>query len=52
MTRKVEQRELRLIDDMKKLRVQQEQSLGTFDTKIDALMERRTQAIMDRLDGY
>ena len=36
---------------MEKLRIQQEQSLGTLDTKIDALMERRTQAIMDRLDG-
>ena len=36
---------------MEKLIVQQEQSLGTLDTKIDAMMERRTQAIMDRLDG-
>ena len=36
---------------MEKLRIQQEQSLGTLDTKIDATMERRTQAIMDRLDG-
>ena len=35
---------------MEKLRIQQEQSLGTLDTKIDAMMERRTQAIMDRLD--
>ena len=35
---------------MGKLRIQQEQSLGTLDTKIDAMMERRTQAIMDRLD--
>ena len=50
-TREAEQRELRLRDDMEKLRVQQEQSLGTLDTKIDAMMERRTQAIMDRLDG-
>ena len=50
-TREAEQRELRLRDDMKKLRIQQEQSLGTLDTKIDAMMERRTQAIMDRLDG-
>ena len=33
------------------LRIQQEQTLGTLDTKIDAVMERRTQAIMDRLDG-
>ena len=51
MTREAEQRELRLRDDMEKLRVQQEQSLGTLDTKIDAMMERRIQAIMDRLDG-
>ena len=36
---------------MEKLRIQQEQSLGTFDTKIDVMMERRTQAIKDRLDG-
>ena len=36
---------------MEKVRIQQEQSLGTLDTKIDAMMERRTQAIMDRLDG-
>ena len=51
MTREAEQRELRLRDDMEKLRIQQEQSLGTLDTKIDAMMERRTQAIMDSLDG-
>ena len=51
MTREAEQRELRLRDDMERLRIQQEQSLGTLDTKIDAMMERRTQAIMDRLDG-
>ena len=51
MTREAEQRELRLRDDMEKLRIQQEQSLGTLDTKIDAMMEKRTQAIMDRLDG-
>ena len=51
MTREAEQRELRLGDDMEKLRIQQDQSLGTLDTKIDAMMEWRTQAIMDRLDG-
>ena len=51
ITREAEQRELRLRDDMEKLRIQQEQTLGTLDTKIDAMMERRTQAIMDRLDG-
>ena len=51
MTREAEQRELRLRDDMEKMRIQQEQTLGTLDTKIDAMMERRTQAIKDRLDG-
>ena len=51
MTREAEQRELRLRADMEKLRIQQEQSFGSLDTKIDAMMERRTQAIMDRLDG-
>ena len=33
------------------MRSQQEQKLGTLDTRIDAMMEKRTQAIMDRLDG-
>ena len=51
MTREAEQRELRLRDDIENMRIQQEQSLGTLDTKIYAMMERRTQAIMDRLDG-
>ena len=51
MTREAEQRKLRLRDDMEKVRTQQEQTLGTLDTKIDAMMERRTHAIMDRLDG-
>ena len=51
MTREAERRELRLRDDMEKLRIQQEQSLGTLDTKIDAMLKRRTQAIMDKLDG-
>ena len=38
---------------MEKTRSQQEQTLGTLDTRIDAMIERRTQAqaIMDRLDG-
>ena len=36
---------------MEKLRIQRELTLGTLDTKIDAMMERRTQAIMDRFDG-
>ena len=51
MTKEAEQRDLRLRDDMEKLRTQQEENLGTLNTKIDAMMERRTQAIMDRLDG-
>ena len=51
ITREAEERESRLKDDLEKLRIQQEQTLWTHDTKIDALMERRTQAIMDRLDG-
>ena len=51
MTREAEQGELRLKDDMERLRIQQEQTLGNLDTKIDAMMGRRTQAIMDRLDG-
>ena len=51
MTREAELRELRLRDDMKNLRNQQEQTLDTLDTKIYAMMERRTQAIMDVLDG-
>ena len=51
MTKEAEQRELRLRDDMEKIRIQQEQSLGTLDTKIDAMLERRTRAIMNRLDG-
>ena len=50
MTREAEQRETRLRDDMGNLRVQQEQTLGNLDTRIDAMMERRTQDIMDRLD--
>ena len=51
VTREAEQRELRLRDDMEKLRIQQEQSLATLDTKIDAMMKRRSQAIRDRLVG-
>ena len=46
MTRKAEQRESRLRDDMEKLRIQQEQTLGTLDTKIDAMMEKRTQGML------
>ena len=51
MTREAEERERRLIGDLEQLRSQQEQALGALDTGRDAMMERRTQAIMDRLDG-
>ena len=51
LTREAEQRETRLRDDMEKLKSQQQQTLGTLGTRIDALMERRTQAMMDRLEG-
>ena len=40
MSREAEQRELRLRDDMEKLKRQQEQTLGTLDTKLEAMMER------------
>ena len=50
-TGEAEQRDLHLRDEMVKLRTQQEQTLGTLDTTLDAMMERRTQAIIDRLDG-
>ena len=36
---------------MEKMRIQQEQTLGALDTKIDAMMERRFQAFIYRLDG-
>ena len=51
ITREEEQRELQLRDYMENLRTQQEQTHRTLDTKIDATMERRIQAIMARLDG-
>ena len=48
MTREAEQREIRLRDDMEKLKSQKKQTLGTLDTRIDAMMKRST---LDRLDG-
>ena len=51
MTREAEQRETRLRYDMEKLRSQQEQTLGTLDTRVDSMLGKRTQAIMDRLEG-
>ena len=51
MTREAEETEICLRADLAQLRSQQEQTLGILDTRIDAMMERRTQAIMDKLDG-
>ena len=51
MTREAEQKETRLRDDNEKLRSQQEQTLGTLDTRKDAKTAGRTQATMDTLDG-
>ena len=36
---------------LEQLRSQQEQTLGTLDTRIDAILEKRPQAIMDRQDS-
>ena len=47
MTREAKQREQRFIDDIEKLRSQQAQTLGTLDNR---MMERRTQALMVRLE--
>ena len=52
MTREAEQRELCLRDDMEKLRIQQEQSLGTLDTKIDAMMRGELRLSWIGLTGY
>ena len=43
------ERERRLLGDSKQLRSQQQQSLGALHARIDARLERRTQAIMYRL---
>ena len=51
MTREAEEREKRLRGDLEQQRSHQEQTLGTLETKIEAMIERRTQAIMDRLEG-
>ena len=47
MKREAEEREKLLRDVLEQLRSQQEQTLGTLDTRIDEMMETRTQAIMD-----
>ena len=41
LSRLAQQKELRLRDHMEELRIQQEQNLGTLDTKIDAMTEKR-----------
>ena len=51
ITREAEKREKRLSGDLEQLRGQQKQTRGTLDTRIDAMMKRPTQGIMDRLEG-
>ena len=51
ITREAEEREKRLRADLEQLRSQQEQILGILDPRIDAMVEKRTQTIMDKLDG-
>ena len=51
MTRESSERGKRLRGDLEQLGSRQEQTLGTLDTRMDAMLERRTQAIMERLDG-
>ena len=51
MTREAEEREKRLRSDLEQLRSKQEQTLETIDTRIDATMNRRTQAKLDEMDG-
>ena len=51
MTKEAEERERRLRGHLQQLRSLQEQTLGTLDPRIDEIMETRSQAIMDRLDG-
>ena len=45
------QSEQRLKDDIEQLRSQQEQTLGILNARINAMMERRIQARVERLDG-
>ena len=51
MTREAEEREKRLRSDLEQIRSKQEQTLETIDTRIDAMMNRRTQAKLDEMDG-
>ena len=50
MTWEAEKRGKRLSGDLEQLRSQQEQTLGTLDTRIDEMLERRLQAMMDKLE--
>ena len=50
MTQEAEKREKRLWVDLKLLRSQQELTFGILDTRIDVMVERCTQTIMDRLN--
>ena len=51
MTREAEERGKRVRGDLVQLPSQQAQTLGTIDARKYAMMERRTQGIMDRLDA-
>ena len=50
-TREAEEKQKCLRADLAQLRSQQEQTLETLDTRIDAKMKRRTQAIMNKFYG-
>ena len=50
-TREAEEKQKCLRADLAQLRSQQEQTLETLDTRIEAKMKRRTQAIMNKLYG-
>ena len=51
METEAEEREKRLRSDLEQLRIQQEQTFGTLDTRIDATTEKHNKAIMFRLEG-
>ena len=52
MTREGEMRELRLREVMEKLKIQQEQTLGTLNKKIDAMMESELRLSWIGTTGY
>ena len=51
MKLEAEEREKRLRSDLEQVRCSQEQTIGTLDTWVDAMLERSTQAIMDSILG-